>query len=75
MPPARAMSQSPPSSAWQARFTATSEVLHAVCTTTAGPSSPILNAARVARKSFSFPMRTAISPAAAITSGRESRFR
>jgi predicted component of type VI protein secretion system len=73
-PPTSAMSQSPSRSAWRARCAATSEVLHAVCTTRAGPSSPILKAAREARKSLSFPIRTAMSPAARTTSGRETRF-
>ncbi len=39
-PPARAMSHSPPRSAWAARCTATSEDEQAVSTVTAGPSSP-----------------------------------
>ena len=36
-PPASAMSHSPASRLWQARWTATSEVEQAVCTLTLGP--------------------------------------
>ncbi len=53
-PPAMARSHSRASSAWQAWWTATSEVEQALCTVTAGPSRSRWYATRVASMSLSF---------------------
>lgn len=50
-PPARAISHSPERSDWAARWTATSELEHAVCTVMLGPFSPSLYETRVAAES------------------------
>ena len=55
-PPARAKSHSPASRLWQARWTATSDVLQAVCTFTLGPVRLNRKLARVLRKSLSLPV-------------------
>ena len=54
-PPARAMSHSPASRLWQARWTATSEVEQAVWTEMLGPRRLSLWEIRVLTKSLSLP--------------------
>ncbi len=53
LPPASTRSLSPASNDWHARWIATSELEHAVCTVTAGPRRPSLYAVRLAMKSLS----------------------